>query len=204
LPKGVPETEWRGRDYSLNKKTMDISNMILANLKGKALEEITKSVWGNNAATKAIAAKALPMLLGQLEKNSQDESQADALNKALDAHTGASKIDVADGMKIFGHLFWHDSDSTVEAVAKAAGASKEESAGVMGALSSVLMETLWDQKKAAGGFSTGDLMKLLSGTGKDVDILGMVMDQDGDGDFDKNDAMKFGMKWVKNKLLGKK
>jgi hypothetical protein len=34
----------------------------------------------------------------------------------------------------------------------------------MGALSSVIMETLGDQKKAAGGFDTGDLVKLLAGT----------------------------------------
>jgi len=40
------------------------------------------------------------------------------------------------------------------------------------------METLGDQKKAAGGFDTADLIKILSGTGKDIDILGMVMDQD--------------------------
>jgi hypothetical protein len=32
----------------------------------------------------------------------------------------------------------------------------------------------------------------------------MVMDQDGDGDFDKQDVMKFGMGWIKNKFLGKK
>ena len=61
----------------------------------------------------------------------------------------------------------------------------------MSALSSVIMETLGDQKKAAGGFSTGDLMRLLSGTGKDSNILEMVMDQDGDGDFDTQDGIKF-------------
>lgn len=74
----------------------------------------------------------------------------------------------------------------------------------MSALSSVIMETLGDHKKAAGGFSTDDLMKLLSGTGKDSNILEMVMDQDGDGDFDKQDAMKFGISWIKKNLLGKK
>ena len=45
---------------------------------------------------------------------------------------------------------------------------------------------------------------MLSGTGKDANILGMVMDQDGDDDFDKQDAMKFGMGWIKSKFLGKK
>lgn len=36
-------------------------------------------------------------------------------------------------------------------------------------------------------------MKLLSGTGKDSNILEMVMDQDGDGDFDIKDGVSIGM-----------
>jgi hypothetical protein len=53
---------------------MDISNMILANLKGKALQQISSKVGGDSVGTKAIAAKALPMILAQLSKNSQDEA----------------------------------------------------------------------------------------------------------------------------------
>jgi hypothetical protein len=41
----------------------------------------------------------------------------------------------------------------------------------MGALSSVIMGTLGDQKKAASGFGAQDLMKMLSGTGKDANIM---------------------------------
>jgi len=177
--------------------------MILSNLKGKALEQIASKVGGDSAMTKAVAAKALPMLLGQLEKNSSDEAGAEELNKALDSHTGESKIDLADGSKILGHLFGN-SDEAVKEVAKSTGQSQEDTNGVMSALSSVIMETLGDQKKAAGGFGAQDLMKMLSGTGKDSNILGMVMDQDGDGDFDKNDAMKFGFGMLKNKFFGKK
>lgn len=181
---------------------MDISNMILANLKGKALEQITAQVGWDNASTKAIAAKALPMILGQLSKNTESEKWAEDLNNALNSHLGESKIDIADGKNILGHIFG-GSDKAIAEVAKASGQSEEETSGVMGALSSVIMETLGDQKKAASGFGTGDLMKMLSWVGKDSDILGMVMDQDGDGDFDKNDAMKFGMGWIKSKFLGK-
>lgn len=46
-------------------------------------------------------------------------------------------------------------------------------------------------------------MKLLSGIGKDSNILEMVMDQDWDGDFDKNDAVKFSMNWIKKKFSKK-
>ena len=182
---------------------MELSNMILENLKGAALEQITQKIGGDNKTTKSIAAKALPMLLGQLEKNTATEDGANSLNDALNSHLGESKIDLADGAKILGHLFWNK-DEAIETVAKASGQDAEKAGGVMSALSSVIMETLWDQKKASGWFDTGDIMKLLAGTGKDANILGMVMDQDGDGDFDKQDAMKFGMGWLKNKFLGKK
>lgn len=177
--------------------------MILANLKGKALEQITSKVGWDSAGTKAIAAKALPMILGQLSKNAQDEKGAEDINNALNSHLGESKVDIEDWKNILGHIFG-SSESAVKAVAQETGQSEEQASGVMGALSSIIMETLGDQKKAASGFWTQDVMKLLSGVGWDSDILWMVMDQDGDGDFDKNDAMKFGMGWIKNKFLGKK
>jgi len=177
--------------------------MFLENLKGTALEQITQKVGGDNATTKSIAAKALPMLLWQLEKNTSTPEWADSLNNALNSHLGESKIDLADGAKILGKIF-SGSNSAVESVAKETWTTPEESSGVMSALSSVIMETLWDQKNASWGFSTGDVMKLLAGTGKDSDILGMVMDQDWDGDFDKNDAVGFGMGFLKKWLTKKK
>ena len=181
---------------------MELSNMLLENLKGEALEQIASYVGGDTKATKSIASTALPMILGQLEKNASSEDGAGKINEALNSHLGESKIDLDDGKKILGHIFG-GSDKAISAVAKASGQDAEKTGGVMSALSSVIMETLGDQKAAAGGFSTGDLMKLLAGTGKDTDILGMVMDQDGDGDFDSNDAMKFGMGWIRKKLLKK-
>lgn len=182
---------------------MELSNMLLENLKGKALQQIAQQIWGDSKTTKSIAAKALPMILGQLEKNAWDEAWASAINDALNSHLWESKIDLNDGKKILGHIFW-DTQSAVESVSAASWKSQEDSLWVMSALSSVIMETLWDQKKAAWGFDANDIIKLLSGTGKDTDILWMVMDQDGDGDFDGQDAMKFGMWWIKKKFLGKK
>jgi len=181
---------------------MDFSNILLEQLKGKALEQITSKVGWDNAATKAIAGKALPMILGQLSKNAESEEGAEALNTALNSHLWESKIDVDDGKNILGHIF-SGSDDVVAQVAKASGQSTEQTSGVMGALSSVIMETLGDQKAASSGFSASSLTKMLSGTGADSNILGMVMDQDGDGDFDMKDAQSFGMNWIKKKFLGK-
>jgi len=181
---------------------MDFSNILMQQLKGKALEQIAGQVWGDSAATKMIAAKALPMILGQLSKNTETPEGAESLNNALNDHLWESKIDTNDGMNILGHMFGNKDEAIAE-VAKATGQSQEKAGGVMWALSSVVMEQLWDQKKAAGGFGTGDLMKMLSGTWKDANMFALL-DQDWDGDFDKSDAMKFWMGWIKNKFLGKK
>jgi len=177
--------------------------MLLENLKGAALQQISSKAWSDEQTTKSIASQALPLILAQLEKNTSTEQGAEKVNEALNAHLWESKIDLADGAKILGHIFG-DSDKAINAIAKNTGSSEKESSGVMSALSSVLMETLGDQKKAAGGFSTSDLMKLLAWTGKDSNILEMVMDQDGDGDVDINDWVKFGMGFLKKMLTKKK
>jgi len=171
-------------------------------LKGKALEQIASSVWGDSAATKAITSKALPMILGQLSKNTETEEWAESLNNALNSHLWESKIDIEDGKNILGNIFgW--SDDAIAQVARASGQSAEQTSGVMWALSSVIMETLGDQKKAAGGFDTSSLTKMLSWTGKDGNMFALL-DQDGDGDFDKSDAMKFGFGMLKKKFFGRK
>lgn len=179
---------------------MQLSNILLENLKGKALEQISSIVGGNTVSTKSIASKALPLILEQLEKNTQTKSWAESLNQALNSHLWVSKIDLNDGSKILGHIF-ENTQKTIWDIASSTGQSEEQTWGVMSALSSVIMETLWDHKSSSGGFTANDLTKLLSGTGKDIDILWMVIDQDGDGDFDSQDAVKFGMNWIKNKFF---
>lgn len=176
--------------------------MLLENLKGEALKQIAETIGSKPKTTKKIASQALPLILAQLEKNSATPKGAENINNALNTHLGESKIDLADGAKILGNIF-EDKEKAVSAIAKQTGSTPEESSGVMSALSSVLMETLGDQKKAAGGFSTADVTKLLAGTGKDNNILEMVMDQDGDGDVDIHDSVSFGMgllkKWIRKK-----
>jgi len=166
------------------------------------MEQIASQIGWDSAATKIITAKALPMILGQLSKNTETSQWAEDLNNALNDHLWESKIDIEDGKNILGHIFWNK-DEAISQIANETNQSPEATSGVMWALSSVVMEQLWDQKKAAGWFWAQDLMKMLSWTWKDANMFALL-DQDWDGDFDKQDAMKFGMGWIKNKFLGKK
>ena len=156
---------------------------------------------GDNKIAQAVLEKALPSILSGLEKNTQTQDGKKALDIALDKHTGETKINLEDGAKILGHILWNDKESEIENIAKATGVSKEQSSDVMSMLSSLVMEKLGDQKKA--GLWVDDITKMLSGASKSGGFL-KGFDQDGDGDVDKNDAIKFGLGYVMKKFLGKK
>lgn len=182
---------------------MDFTQIIGNELKNQAMGQILSKVGGNNKTANALIQKALPTILGGLEKNSSSETGLASLSKALEKHTGTTKIDAEDGKNIFSHIFWDKKDAELDTIAASTGATKEQSNEVMGILSSLVMEKLGDQK--AAGLDGSGIEKILSGTSTgSSQMLGMMLDQDGDGDFDKNDAMKFGMGWIKNKFLGKK
>ena len=183
--------------------------MLAEQLKGQAMKQIANRVWGgDNVLTGQLMAKALPMIMGQLEKNTQDPAGAEALDAALAKHDGSvlqnvEWADLDDGKSILGHIFWNR-DEAVAQIAQETGASPEQSEGVMSMLAPLVMGAMGQQKQAAG-LSASGLTKMLSGSGKQSsNMLGMFLDQDGDGDFDSSDAMKFGMGMLKKKFFGGK
>ena len=180
---------------------MDISSLLSAELKKQALSQITKQIGGDSKVSQALIAKALPSILSGLEKNTESDDGKKALDTALEKHTGETKIDMADGAKILGHILGGNKESEIAKIAKETGASEEQSNQALSMLSSLVMEKLGDQKKA--GLGADDIAKMLSGAGKNASLL-QGFDQDGDGDFDKNDAVKFGIGYMMKKFLGKK
>ena len=185
---------------------MDITSMLVDQLKGQAMKQIANKVWGgDNVMTSQLMAKALPMIMGQLEKNAQDPAGAEALDAALAKHDGsilrhAEQADPAEGSKILGHIFGNK-EAAIEQIAQETGASPEQSAGVMSMLAPLVMGAMGQEKKSAG-LSASGISSMLSGSSKSSNMLGMFLDQDGDGDFDKSDAMKFGMGYIKKKIFG--
>ena len=186
---------------------MDLTKLLVDQLKGQAMNQIAKKVWGgDNVMTRQLMAKALPMIMGQLEKNAQDPAGAEALDAALAKHDGSvlqnvESADLDDGNKILSHIFGNK-DEAVAQVAQETGASPEQSAGVMSMLAPLVMGAMGQEKKSAG-LSASGITSMLTGSSKSSNMLGMFLDQDGDGDFDKSDAMKFGMGMLKKKFFWK-
>lgn len=186
---------------------MQISNILLQNLKGEALAEIARASDASEKATKQIAAEALPLILSQMEIQTQDPLGANELNSALNAHLGTSKINRDDGAKILSHIF-DDISAIYEVIAKRTSTSQEDASHVMQALASIIMETLGDHKAAASGLTDSDLARLLAGTGKDSNILEMVMQETEQKDeaiaSDVGKGMGFLKKMIRKRAANKK
>lgn len=187
---------------------MELTNTLINTLKQKAISEISQQVAGGDSdVTQKIIAQALPKILSGLETNSQSQEGAESLSAALEKHDGSvlqnlGKIDLSDGSKILGHIF-SDENSVAENIAKTSGSDTDTTKKVMAALAPLVMGALGEQK-SLGKLDANDLTKILSGVSKDSGILTMFLDQDGDGDVDSGDAIKFWMKWFQSKILGKK
>lgn len=180
---------------------MNIAELLQGELKKQAMTQIAQKIWGDNKMAQSLIEKALPSILSWLEKNIQTADGKKSLDQALEKHTWESTINLSDGAKILGHIFGNNKESELEKIAKSSWVSKEQSADVMSLLSSLVMEKLGDQKKA--GLGVDDITKMLSGSSKSAWLL-KGFDQDGDGDVDKQDALKFGMNYIMKKFLGKK
>jgi hypothetical protein len=108
-----------------------------------------------------------------LNRNSNTEEGAAALNDALDAHkSGGSSVadmlqnvDMKDGEKILGHIFGNKSDSVAKSISNKTGLDKSQIVKLLIQFAPVIMNFLGDQKEEeeldAGGIS--GLTSTLSG-----------------------------------------
>lgn len=106
----------------------------------------------------------------------------------------------ADGMAILGHVFGSQQPRAAAGVARASGLDSGSSAQLMAMLAPMLMGAL-GKATTQRGLDAGGLASVL---GQDVErmaggkagglqqMLGSVLDRDGDGDVDANDLLQHG------------
>jgi len=155
-------------------------------------------------ATSAVQA-ALPMILGGLGRNAQNEQGAESLNNALSQHDpsvldnvqgffGNASSAQNEGSKILGHIFG-DKVSTVEnGVAQSSGISMAKIGPIIAMLAPLVMSYLNKQKQSNNVTQSGGLGDLIGGlagsmgggntTAQGGGLIGMVtgfLDKDKDG-----------------------
>lgn len=184
-------------------------------LSGDNLQVIGKQIGADEATTVKALGAALPSLVGALSKNAESEQGAQGILGALDNdHDGSILDNLGDflggkkyeqprsGAGILGHLLGGNQGRVENNVSKASGLSSAGSSALMKMLAPMVMGALGKQKQSSG-MGVGDLMGFLGKEKESVEkqsggLIGRMLDQDGDGDFDMGDMAKLAM----GKLFG--
>lgn len=155
-------------------------------------------------ATSAVQA-ALPMILGGLGRNAQNEQGAESLNSALSQHDpsvldnvqgffGNASSAQNEGSKILGHIFGDKVSNVEHGVAQSSGISMDKIGPIIAMLAPLVMSYLNKQKQSNNVNQPGGLGDLIGGlagsvgggntTSQGGGLIGMVtgfLDKDKDG-----------------------
>ena len=109
----------------------DLTNILAHALSGGSLESISRQIGADEGATAKAISAALPILLGALDRNTNQPTGADALFNALQGkHDGSILDDLAgflggghygDGDKILGHVLGGQRSSVETGLSRASG-----------------------------------------------------------------------------------
>ena len=169
---------------------MDLNGMLTDMLKDKAINAIADKTGLDSDSAKSMTAKALPLLLSALKKNSEDPEKWESLEKAVSWNDGSIlnnlwDVDLKDWSKILWHIFWD----------KKADVEKEIwNSNILSALAPMVMGALWKANSDSGS-KTSDL---LSNDWAVMKMANSFLDKDWDGDI-KDDLLWMAMWFLKGK-----
>ena len=179
-------------------------------LSGGTLQSLSNAVGTDESSTQRAMMAALPVILGAMNKNTNDPSQAASLANALERDHDGSLLDnlggflgqsgaagtvpslnakATDGGGILGHIFGNKLNSVEQGVGKATGMNTQQVTKLLMMAAPLVMAYLGRQKRQrnldAGGLS--DLLQREATTARQSappDLLGTIgsfLDRDGDG-----------------------
>jgi hypothetical protein len=192
---------------------------LLAQLDGAPLEKISRQLGiDQNQAAGAVSA-ALPLLMGALGRNASQPQGAEALFGALQKdHAGGGGIGdllgavlggaqgrQTDGEGVLGHIFGGQQAGVAHQLGKVTGLEGDRAGLLMRILAPIVMSFLakrmFSGGESGGGQPTADLLGTVLGQearqvrqegGLAGNLLGAMLDKDGDGDVDLSDVLKLG------------
>lgn len=153
---------------------MNISDLLNSGAGQQIVANISQQFGLDQAQATSAVQAALPMILGGLGRNAQDEQGAESLNNALAQHDPAVLDNVQgffgnasaaqnEGSKILGHIFG-DKVSTVEnGVAQSSGISMAKIGPIIAMLAPLVMSYLNKQKQSNNVTQSGGLGDLIGG-----------------------------------------
>jgi hypothetical protein len=183
-------------------------DMLTSSLDDNAVATIGRQLGKDPAAAKTAINSALPMLLGALQKSTQQDSGAGLAQALASKHDGGvldnvagflSQDDGKDGAGILRHILGAKQGVAESALGALAGVDKGQASGLLATLAPLVLGAV-GKAKTAGNTSGSDLTQMLNRETQGIEerspgvmkALGGMLDADGDGDTDLADLLKLG------------
>lgn len=117
------------------------------------ISEVASAVGEDKGLVGKIFSMGLPLIMGQLNKNTNDPQGARSLLDALGQHENADysspeKIDTNDGQKILGHIFGGNEENVTNELGKQTGLDKEKVMKILTYLAPLALAYLANKKKS--------------------------------------------------------
>ncbi|WP_339837003.1 DUF937 domain-containing protein [uncultured Flavobacterium sp.] len=188
-----------------------ILDLLNSDLGKQLVSNISEKTGINATQASDVVSSSVPALLGQMQNNILSGEGASGLLSALTSgkHDGSildnlggflNGGDFSDGDRILSHVTGNKQDTMVQGLSAKTGVDSSIISKILPMLAPIIMGYLGKQTKNSGVSTTPDLGGLLGGLlggGNDSSggsslggsLLTSVLDQNGDGKLDINDAM---------------
>ena len=197
-----------------------LTEELLSQLQGAPLQQIADQLGTNPSQAQSAVSAALPMLLGALGRNAAQPQGAadlfgalqrdhvgraagsgglgDLLGSVLGGMGGGGAGGAADGASILGHILGGNQQRAEAGLGQATGLGAN--AGQLLQILAPIVMAFLAQRTQAGGMDAGGLGAVLGREQAQVrqqggvggDLLGSLLDQDGDGQVGLGDLIKIG------------
>jgi hypothetical protein len=182
--------------------------MLTSSLDDNAVATIGKQLGKDSAATKTAISSALPMLLGALQKSTQQDNGEGLAQALARKHDGGvldnvsgflSQDDGKDGAGILRHILGAKQGAAESALGSVAGVDKGQASNLLAKLAPLVLGAV-GKAKTESRSSGSDLAAMLNRETQGIEerspgmmsALGGLLDADGDGDTDLGDLLKLG------------
>jgi hypothetical protein len=182
--------------------------MLAQTLGGNTLGEISSQIGADEGSTAKAVSAALPILLGAMDRNTDQPGGAESLLNALNRDHDGSVLDDIGGLlggaqsgpgnAILGHILGGKQKSVEAGLGQASGLDSSSISKLLPLLAPIVMGMLGRAKQQqgfdAGGLSdflTGERTRAQSRSPGTGDILGNLLDTDNDGQV-IDDVVKLG------------
>ncbi len=189
-----------------------ILDLITDRIGDSAVQSLGKQLGADSGLTQKAMQMALPVILGQLGRNSQSNDQVGGLAAALDKDHDGSILDNLGGFlgqapsskenRMVEHIFGDRKSAVEQQLSKASGMDSGAVGKLLANLGPLVMGALSKKRQessSSGLGGLGDLTNLLKQDRVEAEsrnagfgIVDKLLDADGDGDVDASDLLKRG------------